>query len=126
MIKTVAVEDKRRAAKRANFMIRATLGREGDPALSGRVRDLSSDGLKIELDAAPLRPFVLGNMVVVEMRGIGPVEAQIVWRRAHWYGVRFSRPVDPELALKPVGRGSTTPDHAKGLRVRDRVLKRRA
>ena len=123
MIKTVPVEDARRASKRTNFMLRATLQREGEQALPGRVRDLSAEGVKIELDAAPLRPFALGNIVIVELRGIGPVEAQIVWRRTNWYGVRFSHPVDPERAIKPVGRGRTTPDHTKGLVVRDRALK---
>ncbi|MBS0504285.1 MAG: PilZ domain-containing protein [Proteobacteria bacterium] len=124
MIKLVPVEDKRRAAKRINFMLRATLQREGEQVLPGRVRDLSPDGMKVELDAAPLRPFALGNMVIAELRGIGRVEAQIVWRRAHWYGVRFSHPVDPERAIRPVGKGGTTPDHTKGLVVRDRVLKK--
>jgi hypothetical protein len=123
MIKTVPVDDTRRASKRINFMLRATLQREGEQALPGRVRDLSPEGLKVELDAAPLRPFALGNIVVVELRGIGQVEAQIVWRRTHWYGVRFSHPVDPERAIKPVGKGRTTPDHAKGLVVKDRALR---
>lgn len=124
MIKPVPVMDKRRSAKRHNFMLRATLGRDGERALPGRVRDLSSDGLKIELDAAPLRPFMLGNMVIVELRGVGQVEAQIVWRRMHWYGVRFEHPVDPDKALKPVGAGRGTPDHTKGLVVRDRALRK--
>ena len=123
MIKTVPVEDKRRTAKRINFMLRATVQRDGEQVLPGRVRDLSATGMKIELDAAPLRPFALGNLVVAELRGIGQVEAQVVWRRSHWYGLHFSQPVDPEKAIKPVGGGRTTPDHAKGLRVRDRALR---
>ena len=122
MIKPIALSETRRTARRQNFLIRATLaGAQGD--CSGRVRDLSADGLKIELDAVPEPPLRKGDTVTVQLRGIGPVQAQVVWRRSQWHGLRFARAINPEKALKPVGKGETTPDYVKPVLVPGRSLK---
>jgi hypothetical protein len=122
MIKRIAVQDGRRTSRRRNFMIRGTIFTNG-VGLTGRVRDLSADGMKIELDAEPEAPLARGTEIIVDMRGIGRVKAEIVWRRKHWYGIRFARPIRPELAMKPVGTGDKTPDYVKPVLVPGRSLK---
>jgi hypothetical protein len=123
MIKPISVVDTRRTSRRQSFMIRATIVAEADLRHSGRVRDLSTQGIKIELDAQPAPPMQRGDTVSVELRGIGKVKAEIVWRRSHWYGLRFARPIRPELAMKSVGKGETTPDYVKPVLVPGRALK---
>ena len=113
MIKPIAVHDTRRASRRQNFMIRAAVSSEAGQQHAGRVRDLSAEGLKIELDDAPVTPMKRGETVFVEMRGIGRVKASIVWRRSHWYGVRFDRPIKPERAVKSVGARANAAELAK-------------
>jgi hypothetical protein len=123
MMKTISVGETRRAARRHNFMIRVTVSCEGADH-AGRVRDLSPHGSKIELDAQPEEPLARGQAVTVELRGVGRIRGEIVWRRAHWYGVRFARTIDPQLALRPVGKGQRTPDYVKPVVVRtSRALK---
>jgi hypothetical protein len=123
MIKPVALDDTRRASKRHSFMIRAILSSGAHDDQSGRVRDLSADGMKIEMEPAPEVPFKKGEAVTVQMRGVGQVKAEIAWRRANWYGVRFARPIKPELVMKPVGKGAGTPDFVKPVLVPNRSLK---
>jgi hypothetical protein len=123
MIKPIALEDTRRASKRHSFMIRAILSSGGSDDQSGRVRDLSAEGMKIEMEPAPDVPFKKGDPVTVQMRGVGQVKAEIAWRRAHWYGIRFARPIKPELVMKPVGTGVKTPDYVKPVLVPSRSLK---
>jgi hypothetical protein len=123
MIKPIALEDTRRASKRHSFMIRAVISAGVLDDQSGRVRDLSADGMKVEMDPVPDTPFRKGEPVTVQMRGVGQVKAEIAWRRAHWYGVRFVRPIQPELVMKPVGKGAKTPDFVKPVLVPSRSLK---
>ena len=59
MMKTISVGETRRAARRHNFMIRVTVSCEGADR-TGRVRDLSPHGSKIELDAQPEEPLARG------------------------------------------------------------------
>ena len=62
--------------------------------------------------------------MTVELRGIGRIKGEVVWRRAHRYGVRFARAIDPQMALRPVGKGQRTPDYVKPVVVRtSRALK---
>ncbi|MFD1610695.1 PilZ domain-containing protein [Sphingomonas tabacisoli] len=123
MLKTISVGETRRAARRQNFMIRATIGTDAGEAYSGRVRDLSAVGIKIELNAVPVEPMKRGENVTVDVRGIGAVKAEIAWRRSNWYGLKFARPIKPEKAIKPVGNGQRTPDHIKPIVVPSRSLK---
>ncbi|MBA2920753.1 hypothetical protein GON01_07035 [Sphingomonas sp. MAH-20] len=123
MIKAIPVQDSRRAFKRQNFMIRATIGPESGASHAGRLRDLSAEGMKIELDAVPQPPMRRGDIVYAELRGVGRVKGEVVWRRTHWYGIHFARPIRPEQAIKPVGTGETTPDYVKPVLVPGRSLK---
>ena len=123
MIKLIAIKDTRRGSRRRSFMLRAMIADGPGASHSGRVRDLSAEGMKIELDALPDRVMQRGETVSVELRGIGKVKAEIVWRRSNWYGLRFARPIRPELAIKPVGKGDTTPDYLKPVLVPGRALK---
>lgn len=104
-------------------MIRALLSGDACDDQSGRVRDLSAEGMKIEMDPVPETPFKKGETVLVQMRGVGQVKAEIAWRRTNWYGVRFVRPIKPELVMKPVGKGAGTPDFVKPVLVPGRSLK---
>jgi hypothetical protein len=123
MIKTIPVQDTRRASRRQNFMIRATVSSEAGALHAGRVRDLSAEGMKMEFDAVPDVPLKRGTQVFVELRGVGRVKGEVVWRRTNWHGVRFARAINPELAVKPVGKGKTTPDYVKPIVVPSRSLK---
>jgi hypothetical protein len=123
MIKPIAVHDTRRASRRQNFMIRATIGADSGATHAGRVRDLSAEGVKVELDVIPEDPIKRGETVFVELRGVGRVKATVVWRRSNWYGVRFARSINPERAIKPVGTGEKTPDYVKPVLVPGRSLK---
>jgi hypothetical protein len=123
MIKSIPVQDTRRTAKRQNFMLRATIGPDSGEAHAGRVRDLSADGMKIELDTMPGQPMRRGEAIYAELRGVGRVKGEVVWRRTHWYGIRFARPINPERAIKPVGAGEKTPDYVKPVLVPGRSLK---
>jgi len=123
MIKPIAVHDTRRASRRQNFMIRASIAAESGESHSGRVRDLSAEGVKIELDAIPETPMKRGETVFVALRGVGRVKAMVVWRRSNWYGARFARPIKPEQAIKTVGTGNRTPDYVKPVIVPGRSLK---
>lgn len=122
MIKPIPLTDTRRKSRRQNFLLQAILTVDGADH-PGRVRDLSADGMKIELDALPEAPFKRGETVTAQLRGVGRVKAEIVWRRAQWYGLRFARPIKPEQALKPVGTGHKTPDYVKPVLVPGRSLK---
>jgi hypothetical protein len=104
-------------------MIRATIEADSGESHSGRVRDLSAEGVKVELDAVPEQPMKRGETVFVELRGVGRAKATVVWRRSNWYGVRFARPINPERAIKPVGTGKKTPDYVKPVLLPNRSLK---
>jgi hypothetical protein len=123
MIKSIAVHDTRRTSRRQNFMIRATIAAESGESHSGRVRDLSAEGVKVELDVVPEQPMKRGASVLVELRGVGRAKATVVWRRSNWYGVRFARAINPERAIRPVGTGATTPDYVKPVLLPGRALK---
>jgi hypothetical protein len=123
MLKTISVGETRRAARRHNFMIRATISTAAGEAYQGRVRDLSAVGVKIELNAVPVEPMKRGENVTVDVRGVGPAKAEVAWRRSNWYGLKFARPIKPEQAIQPVGTGRRTPDHVKPIVVPSRSLK---
>lgn len=53
------------------------------------LRDISSHGFRAECDAN-LR---IGGYVMLEIHGIGQVEAKVMWRRNDEIGAEFSRPI---------------------------------
>lgn len=64
-----------------------------------RVRNLSSGGLMAEL-AEPVSP---DSVVQIELRGIGWVSGRVAWQVEGRAGIAFDKPIDPQLARKPVG-----------------------
>ena len=53
------------------------------------LRDISSHGFRAECDAN----LKIGGYVILEVHGIGQVEARIVWRRDAEVGAQFARPI---------------------------------
>ena len=53
------------------------------------LRDISSHGFRAECDAN----LKIGGYVVLEVGGIGQVEAKVMWRRNDEIGAQFSRPI---------------------------------
>ena len=74
-----------------------------------RVRNLSQGGLMAEFPEG----LAQGLRVEFDVRGIGWVPGQVAWTAAGRIGVAFDRQIDPMLARKPVGQGSTTPTFVK-------------
>jgi hypothetical protein len=61
-------------------------------SLEVRVHDISPRGFRAECEA---RILVYSN-VVIELPGLGPVQALVAWRRGNRFGARFDEPVDLE------------------------------
>lgn len=74
-----------------------------------RVRNLSSGGLMAEFAGH----IVPGTLVEIEVRGVGWVSGRIAWATDGRVGVAFATEIDPLLARKPVGKGTTTPSYVK-------------
>jgi hypothetical protein len=53
------------------------------------LRDISSHGFRAECDAN----IRIGGFIMLEIHGIGQVEAKIMWRRNDEIGAEFSRPI---------------------------------
>ena len=53
------------------------------------LRDISSHGFRAECDAN----LKIGGYVMLEVNGIGQVEAKIMWRRNAEIGAEFARPI---------------------------------
>lgn len=79
-----------------------------------RVRNLSSGGLMAEFAG----PIVPGSPVEIEVRGVGWVSGRIAWATDGRVGVAFNSEIDPLLARKPVGKGTTTPSYIKPIGTR--------
>jgi PilZ domain len=70
----------------------------GDP-ISVRVRNLSAGGLMAELP----HPIRTDRGIEIDLRGVGRVAGRVAWQTAGRIGVAFDRPIDPQMARKPVG-----------------------
>ncbi|MES2451089.1 MAG: PilZ domain-containing protein [Pseudomonadota bacterium] len=77
--------------------------------LQVRVRNLSAGGLMAEFPTG----LDQGTLVEFDVRGIGWVPGKVAWSAAGRIGVAFDRQIDPMLARKPVGTGTTTPVFVK-------------
>lgn len=86
--------------ERDSLFLMANLRRIGEAdSIAVRVRNLSPGGLMAELPT----PLHQDTAVEVEVRGIGWIAGRIVWHTAGRAGIAFDRPIDPQLARKPVG-----------------------
>lgn len=72
-----------------------------DAETSVRVRNLSSGGLMAELP----EPVAPDSTVQIELRGLGWLVGRVAWQTEGRAGIAFDRPIDPQLARKPVGAG---------------------
>lgn len=64
-----------------------------------RVRNLSSGGLMADCPGL----FARGDLIEVELRGIGLQRGKIAWTATNRIGVAFEKPINPALARRPVG-----------------------
>jgi hypothetical protein len=72
-------------------------------SLEVRMVDLSRLGFRAQCEAR----LQSGSCVSLEIPGIGPVEAQVEWRRGEDFGARFLSPIDLDRCLwTPVERDS--------------------
>ncbi|CAN5251343.1 hypothetical protein BH10PSE12_BH10PSE12_04860 [soil metagenome] len=98
------------------FLLTAFTTPAGVPLGKARVRNLSATGLMADCDVCPAK----GQAVIVELRGVGRISGAIAWNREGRMGIVFDRPIDPQLARKPIGAGKQpmphylrTPDFAR-------------
>ena len=104
--------DSGRDGQRDSLFMTARLCIAGeDDVREGRVRNLSSGGMMIELD----RLIEPDTAVTLEMRGLGTMKGRVAWCTDGRVGVALDRPIDPRRARKPVGGGAMTPVYAKPL-----------
>lgn len=91
---------RRGAARHSFFLLANILDEQESVAGRLRVRNLSATGLMGDTELALER----GSHWTVELRGIGQVRGHIVWAREGKVGMVFESPVNPQLALKSVGK----------------------
>jgi len=103
-----------RSGARDSLMLAAQFRIDGREDVTVRVRNLSPGGLMAEYP----QPIAGGTHVDVEVRGVGWVAGRIAWAAEGRVGVAFDRDIDPMLARKPVGKGTTTPSFVKPIRSR--------
>lgn len=79
----------------------ARLHPNGWSSLEVQVLDFSESGFRAHCEATILN----GSRVTVEIPGIGPVDAQVSWRRRGEIGAKFIVPIDlARCAWSPVAR----------------------
>ena len=79
----------------------------GGTDIQVRVRNLSSGGMMAE----PEVQVAQGEKVLVDLRGIGEIEATVVWTTAGRAGLAFEREIDPRKARKSVPDGIKVAHH---------------
>lgn len=98
-----------RSGARDSLLLVAQFRVGDEPVEQVRVRNLSSGGLMAEY----AQPVASKTPVAVEVRGVGWVSGRIAWCAEGRVGVAFDQAIDPMLARKPVGKGTTTPHYVK-------------
>lgn len=92
----------RRAAQRDSLFLHAAIRRldSAEDAITVRVRNLSPGGMMAELGT----PFMPGERVTVDLRGVGTIEATVRWREAGRIGIAFDSDIEPQRARKTVAQ----------------------
>jgi hypothetical protein len=86
-------------AKRDSLFLMTTIARQDGTATGqAKVRNLSATGLMADCD----HMFLKDEQVVIALRGVGDVTGHVAWANGQRIGVAFDRPIDPQLARKPV------------------------
>jgi PilZ domain len=99
-----AYESVERRTGRAEVVAEATLRMLGRNAHRVRVRDLSTDGCKVELVEQPRE----GDTVSIKFDGLEALEAAVSWVFGHTAGLAFKNPIHPavfDLLLQRLGAG---------------------
>lgn len=74
-----------------------------------RIRNLSSGGLMAEFAGRA----DIGDVVDVDVRGIGWIAGRVAWLAEGRMGVAFDREIDPKRARKPVAAPQRSPQPPK-------------
>lgn len=85
-------------APRESVFLLAEVRREGEPAFTCRVRNVSASGMMIECP----HELEVGETLVATLRGIGNVACTVARIRPPLAGLRFAKPIDPSLCRKSV------------------------
>lgn len=88
MIGSSAAADRRRYPRYPLFE-RARLRPNDWSTVQVEVRDISSHGFRAGCEAN----LKIGGYVMIEVHGIGQVEAKVMWRRNDEIGAEFARPI---------------------------------
>jgi hypothetical protein len=95
--------EKRRAVRHSS-QIGAMLHHVGTRRWRVTVSDLSTDGFRIALDW-PVKP---GHVVVLEMDGLSPLDAYVVWQKGDQIGAKFLTPLHPALVEAALSASTST------------------
>jgi hypothetical protein len=88
-----------RGETRDSMFLVATVRREGPSQTTVRVRNLSAGGMMGET----AEYFRTGEILEIDLRGIGRVAGRIAWVAPQRVGIAFAKQIDPRLARRPVG-----------------------
>lgn len=83
----------KRACARHPVMILATLRYLGPEARTVTVSDLSSCGFRMELR----RPVKPGTLIALEITGLAPIDAYVIWQDGDQLGCKFLSELHPAL-----------------------------
>jgi hypothetical protein len=101
-----------RQRHRDSLLLSARLKIGDDPTVFDvRIRNLSTGGLMAEHPAR----VAASTPVWLDMRGVGAVTGKVAWCAEGRLGIALDQAIDPQLARKPIGGGTTTPFYAKPL-----------
>jgi hypothetical protein len=88
-----------RRSERINVDEKARLRPNSWSSLEVRLVDLSEAGFRAECEAT----ILCGSPISIDLPGIGPVDAQVTWRRSGEIGAQFTVPIDlADCTARPV------------------------
>lgn len=101
----------RQSRRDSLFLLTILSSPDGRELGSARVRNLSATGLMADCE----KPFGSGDRVSMKLRGVGDVQGMIAWVKGDRIGVTFDKPIDPQLARKPIAdsAGNAMPDYLR-------------
>lgn len=102
-----------RAKSRDSLFLLGKLTFEGlSKSFDVRIRNLSATGMMAECPA----PVSVGQLVVVETKGISEIHGRVAWATDGRIGIAFAVEIDPQLARNPAKAGAPEvmiPDYLK-------------
>jgi hypothetical protein len=82
-----------RRSVRHPVRIAAVLHRAAPEPRAVIVSDLSTSGFRVELD----QPVSPGTLVALQIDGLAPIDARVVWQEDDQVGFKFVKPLNPVL-----------------------------